>query len=434
MTNYFVENIMILLYNKVMKILLKLFLVFAVSNLCINRVSGETVSLQVLVDAAKRNNPEIIAAQKKWSAAKSKIWQEKTWDNPQLFIDWQKMPKNDFDLNTAEEKMYGISQMVPFPGKLSIKGKIAKFDAEKTEWEYKETELKILSELKISYAMYFYINKSIETYKQTTEIMNNFSKVAESKYVTGKASQGDVLRAQVEVSKMLNMIITMEQEKETVRAELNSLIGKNADEVIGEPEELTPKYIKNNWDEIKKTAIENNPDIRQQNASVSKSKWSKKKSYTEFLPDFDLTYRRSKMEMGNDSQDFMLGFTVPLWFWKPALGVKEMSDELKMAESERKNMELMAVYQAKEFFVKLKTAERLIKLYQSSVLPTAEQSLKVTESSYRADKEDFLNLLDSVRTLLDFQLEYYKYIAQYHQNLATLEKITGVKLSDGGLK
>ncbi|MFA5780288.1 MAG: TolC family protein [Elusimicrobiota bacterium] len=425
---------MILLYNKVMKILLKLFLIFVVSNLCINRVSGETVFLQVLVDAAKQNNPEIIAAKEKWAAAKSKIWQEKTWENPLVFIDWQKVPKNDFDLNNAEEKMYGISQMVPFPGKLEIKGKIARYEAEKTEWEYRETELEILSDLKISYAMYFYINKSIETYKQTSEIMNNFSKVAESKYVTGKASQGDVLRAQLEAVKMSNMVITMEQEKETVKAELNSLIGKNADEVIGEPEELTPKYIKNNWDEIKKLTVENNPEIRQQNAAVSKNKWAKKMSYTEFLPDFDLTYRKRKMEMGNDSQDFMLGFTVPLWFWKPLLNVKEMSSELKMAESESKNMELMAIYQAKEIFVKLKTAERLIELYRTSVLPPAEQSLKVTESSYRADREDFLNLLDSVRTLLDFQLEYYKYISQYHQNLAMLEKIAGTEFIDGGLK
>ena len=417
------------MYNKIMKVLPKLFLVFVISNLCINRVSGETVSLQVLVDAAKQNNPEIIAARKKWSAAKSKIWQEKTWENPQLFIDWQKIPKNDFSLNNAEEKMYGISQMVPFPGKPSIKGKIARYEAEKSEWEYREAELKILADLKIAYSMYFYVDKSIETYKQTSEIMDNFSKVAESKYIVGKASQGDVLRAQVETSKMRNMIITMEQEKETVKAELNSLIGKNADEIIGEPEELTFKpQLKNNWDEIKKLVISNNPAIGQQNAAVLKSKWSKKMAYTEFLPDFDLTYRKRKMTDAEDTQDFMLGFTVPLWFWKPALGVKEMSQELQMAESERKNMELMAVYQAKDFFVKLKTAERLIELYQTSVLPPAEQSLKVTESAYRSDKEDFLNLLDSVRTLLDFQLEYYKYIAQYYQNLAMLEKIIGAEL------
>ncbi len=392
----------------------------------------KVLALEEAVKQARENNPEIIAMRKKWDAAKSRIRQEKTWANPLAFIDWQKMPESDFGLNNAEEKMYGISQMVPFPGKLSIKGKIAKYDAEKTEWEYRETELKVVSDLKIAYAMYFYVGKSIEIYKQTTEIMNNFSKVAESKYIVGKASQGDVLRAQVETSKMLNMIITMEQGKETVKAELNSIIGKDADAELGEPEDLMPQpRIKNNWDEIKKFTIYNNPEIKRQTASVSKNKWTRKMSYTEFLPDFDLTYRRRKMTGAEDTQDFMLGFTVPLWFWKPALGVKEMSDELKMAESERKNMELMAVYRAKEFFVKLKTAERLIKLYQTSVLPPAEQSLKVTESAYRLDKEDFLNLLDSVRTLLDFRLEYYKYIAQYHQNLAMLEKITGVELSDG---
>jgi len=415
-------------------LLLKSFLVFAAINFCVSQSYGETVSLRALIDAARRSNPEIIAVKEKWNAAKSRIWQEKTWENPLIFADWQKIQKNNFNVNKAEETMYGISQMVPFPGKLSIKGKIAGFEAEKTEWEYKAAELKILSELKISYAMYFYVSKSIETYKQTSEIMNNFSKSAEAKYVVGKASQGDVLRAQVETSKMLNMIITMEQEKETVKAELNSLIGKNADEAIGEPEELTAEFIKNSWDEIKKLAIENNPEIGQQNAAVSKNKWSKKMSYAEFLPDFDLTYRKRKMTGSMDTQDFMLGLTVPLWLWKPVLGVREMAAESAMAEYEKKNAELMVIYQAKDYFTKLKTAERLIELYRSNVLPQAQQSLKVTESSYLTDKEDFLNLLDSARTLLDFQLEYYKYVAQYYQNLSELERITGVELSNGGQK
>lgn len=407
---------------------MKRIIVFVVINLCANAVFGEVISLQVLIGEARQNSPEIVAAQKKWSAAKSKIWQEKTWENPQLFIDWQKMSKDNFNLNAAEEKMYGISQMVPFPGKLSIKGKIARYEAEKTEWEYRETELKIIADLKVAYSMYFYVNKSIETYKQSAEIMNNFSKVAESKYIVGQASQGDVLRAQVETAKMLNMIITMEQEKETVKAELNSITGKDADSELGEPEDLTPKYIKNKWEEIKKLVIENNFEIRINNANVSRSKWSQKSAYTEFLPDFGLTYRRRKMENADDTQDFMLGFTVPLWFWKPMLAVKEMSSELKMSESDKKNTELMAVSQAKETFLKLKTLERLIELYRTNILGQAEQSQKITEASYRADKEDFLQVLDTTRTLLDLRLEYYKYIAEYYQGLSKLEKIVGVTL------
>ncbi|MDD5686635.1 MAG: TolC family protein [Elusimicrobia bacterium] len=389
------------------------------------------ITLDSLVNEARQNNPEIIAAKESWNASKSRIWQDRSYENPQLFFDWERMPKNNFNINDAEEKMVGVTQMVPFPGKLSIKGKIAKYEAEKSEWEYKGTELKVLSELKISYAMYFYVSKSIETYKQTAKIMDGFSKVAESKYVVGKATQGDVLRAQVETSKMFNMIITMEKEKETIKAEINSIIGKDVSSELGEPEDLMPSpQVKNSWDEIKKLVIENNIEIKQQNASVSKSKWAKKMSMAEFLPDFDLTYRNRKMMTGEKNQDFMVGFTVPLWFWKPALGVKEMSDELKMADSEKKGTELMTVYQAKDFYVKLKTAERLIELYRSSVLPQAEQLLRITESSYRSDKDDFLNLLDSVRTLLDFRLEYYKYIAEYYQNLAVLEKIIGSKLED----
>ena len=398
--------------------------------LCINHIYSKTISLDELIDTARQNNPEIITMRKKWDAVRSRIWQERTYKNPLVFVEWQKLPINSFSLSDAEERMFGISQMIPFPGKLSIKGKIASYDAEKTRWEYRKTELKVLSDLKINYAMYFYINKSVEIYKQTAELMNNFSKIVESKYVVGKATVGDVLRAQIEATKMSNMVLVMQQQKEIIKAKLNFLIGKKADEFIGEPEELTPKYIEISWEEIKKMVISNNPEIMKQTALLSKSKWKKNMSYTEFLPDFDLTYRYRTMDMRNDSQDFMLGFTLPLWFWRPTLNVKEMTAELQMAESEKENTELMALYQAKEFFVKLKTAQQLIEIYRTNLLPRAEQSLEVTEAAYRADREDFLNLLESVRNLLNLRLEYYKYITEYYQNLAKLERITGVELAN----
>ena len=417
-----------------MNIIIKVFVVFAISNLFTNVIFGESASLQILITKAKQNNPEIIAAREKWNATKSKILQERTFENPQFFIDYQRMPRDNFDLNDAEEKMFGITQMVPFPGKLSLKGKIAKSEAKMAESEYITIERKILSDLKIVYSMYFYANKSIETYKQSSNIMRNFSKVAESKYVVGKVSQGDVLRAQVETSKMLNMVMIMEQEKETIKAELNSLIGKNIDEYLGESEDLLPVIIDKNWEEIGKMVIENNSEIQKSYDALYRSKLSKKYAVSEFLPDFDLTYRKRRMKDVQDTQDFMFGFTIPLWFWRPLYGIKEMSADLKMAESDKKNTELMIIYKAKQIYLKLKTTEKLIDSYKSSILPQAEQSLKVTESLYRGDKEDFLQLLDSIRSLLEFQIEYYKYIAEYHQNLAQLENITGTNLYSGGLK
>jgi outer membrane protein TolC len=119
---------------------------------------------------------------------------------------------------------------------------------------------------------------------------------------------------------------------------------------------------------------------------------------------------------------------LPLWFWKPAFNIKESAYGLKASLAGQKNMELMTVYAGKELFIKLQTLERQLELYKTTFLPQAEQAFKVIEVSYRSGKEDFLMLLDSERALLDFQIDYYKSFSEYYQNLAELERISGVEL------
>lgn len=390
--------------------------------------SGEFVTLDSLIKIAKENNKEIIAARRMWDAAKSRVVSERTWDKPKFSVEYQNMHEGGFDLQSAPEKMYGITQMIPFPGKLAVKGKIANFEAQTMEWEYKYSQLKVLSELKKTFAMYYYINKSIDTYRQTSDIMKNYSLVAESRYVVGKLSQSDVLRAQVEAEKMSNMIVTLEQEKATVQAELNLLLGKDVDERLGEPEDLSVASTAMDWDKIKNITLKNSPEIAKSNSKSLGAKWTRKSALMEYLPDFDVSLKRKTMNSEWAGSDFMVGFTMPLWFWSQASSVQQMSYELNAAESEKRNIELMTLSKAKKFYTKLDASRRLLELYRTSVLPKSEQSLKVAESSYNAGRLSFLELLDTVRSFLEFKLDYYGNISQYHKDLAELETIAGVEL------
>jgi outer membrane protein TolC len=71
-----------------------------------------------------------------------------------------------------------------------------------------------------------------------------------------------------------------------------------------------------------------------------------------------------------------------------------------------------------------------VELYRTTLLPQAEQSLRVAEAAYQSDRIDFLNLLDSDRTLVDFRLEYFRNLAEYGKNVAHLERALGVDLAE----
>jgi outer membrane protein, heavy metal efflux system len=388
----------------------------------------ESASLSSLITRAKDKNPEIIAARESWKAAKAGVLRERSWENPMFSIDYQNMPLNDFNTGKANETWYEVQQAVPFPGKLSIKGKLASLGAEKAGWDYRETELGVIARLKAAYAKYFYIGKTIGIYEENIGLMKDFASAAEKKYVSGGATQGEVLRAQIESLKMQNMLINLRQEKETAAAEINALLGSGPDEKIGEPEELTPVYVKSGWDRIKALIDENNPRINMEKVNVSMAAWSSRYARTGFLPDLDLTYRKRQTAGNWTGQDFMIGFTLPIWLWSPISGARESALGLKSSAAGQKNTELMTVYAGKEIFVRLQTLERQIELYRTTFIPQAEQSFKVTGSLYRSGKEDFLMLLESERALLDFQLDYYKTLAEYFQNRADLEKAAGVEV------
>jgi len=405
-----------------------------ISVLSVAVFAKDTVTLNALIASAKQNNAGIIAARERWKASQARTTQSKTWDNPKINLEYRSIPEGSLDIGAADEKMYGVSQMIPFPGKLSLKGKVAASEADAMRWEYKDTELKVFSEMKSAYAMYYYLNKSIETYRQTAEIMTDFSKVAEARYVVGQSAQGDVLRAQVEAEKMSTMVITLEQEKQTVQTEINRLIGKDSEEKLGEPEDIAPRFTDLKWDELKTAAVKNNPEIGKVNAAIEKGKWSKKSAMAEYLPDFDMAFRRKTMGGQWAGSDFMAGISVPLWFWKQSAGIKEMSASLAAAESDKRNTELMVIAKAKESFTKLEATRRLIELYSASVIPKSEQSLKVTQASFSAGRAGFLELLDSVRSYLEFKLEYNKYVSEYQKDLSMLEKAVGAELTDGGIK
>ena len=110
--------------------------------------------------------------------------------------------------------------------------------------------------------------------------------------------------------------------------------------------------------------------------------------------------------------------------------VKEAKADRDVAQADYQTMKNETLYDVKNLFVKVQTEVRLIDLYETSVIPQAEEALKVAESSYHSEKSNFLDLLDSARSLLDFRLEHYQHITDYEISLADLERTVGSDLKE----
>lgn len=386
-----------------------------------NQTMEPALDLREVLELAKDNNPEILAAKMRWEEEKAKVWSN-TLPDPEVGVEYW----------GTNETWYDVAQTVPFPGKLSLRRNAQRHEARRQRELYEAKQKEVLQKVKAAYYGYFLAWRQIEIYEDSVGFLKHFATVAESKYSVDRASQAEVLKAQVEYSKALNELITFEQEKETVQAELNALLDRAPDFPLGRPAE--PPLPKENleYEELEVIALESRPELDAARHHVDHMKAEQWAARADFLPDTMLQYTRREFDNPEmlDDNVIMVKFNVPvLWFWRQGSLVKAAKKAKEGAEAELRSVETMTRAEVKTFLVKVQTARRLVELYQTTVIPQSETALKVSLSGYEAGTVDFLDLVDSERTWLEFQMEYYQYLARYWTYLAALERLIGRDLT-----
>ncbi len=421
--------------------LLLIPLFFAAMLTSVSRADDTPDLLKVrwIIDEALRANPGLESAKLRWSASTERILQEMALDDPVLGFTYF----GEQVQTRVGEKQAGImaSQKIPFFGKQRLKGEVAKNEAKEYRERHRTLERVIVAKAKSAFYELYWVHKSISINEENKELLQRFVKIAEVKYSTGRATQQDVLKAQVELSRIANELINLEQLKGTAIARINILLNRHPDAPLDTPEEVDITELSVSLEELYGKAKEISPDLSLMKYRIEKDKAAYKLARKQYYPDFTfgLNYTfindlpsdvmSSPSGEGRDSYTGTLSINVPIFQKrKYDAGVREADARLKSSKMAYKNMENMTLFGVKDYHFKVQTAERLVKLYRNSIIPQAEQSLKAAEIGYQAGNVDFLNLIDSQRVLLDFKLAFYRAVADFGVNIAGLERVVGVEL------
>jgi outer membrane protein TolC len=398
------------------------------------------LGIRWMIDEALRSNPELQAAKLRWNASSERILQERALDDPVIGFTYF----GEQVQTRVGEKQAGVtaSQKIPFYGKLRLKGEVARNEAKVSGGKYQTLERVIVAKAKSAFYELYWAYKSIRINEENRYLLKGFVKIAEIKYATGKATQQDVLKAQVELSKIINELISLKQLKETAVARINTLLNLHPDTPLGAPDEVDIEELTVSLKDLYEKAKEVSPDLSILKYEIERDKAAYKLAKKQYYPDFTfgLNYTfindmpssamSSPIGESRDSYTGTLSMNVPIFQKrKYDAGVREANANLKSSKMAYKNRENMTLFAVKDFHFKVQTAERLVKLYRDSIIPQAKQSLKAAESGYQAGQVDFLNLIDSQRVLLDFNLAFYRAVADFGTNIAGLERVVGVELS-----
>jgi len=389
----------------------------------------EILTLKAAVDEALKSNPEILSAKNSYEAARARIPQELFPEDPMLEYDYDEIRAGVPDLMGKPMRSYAISQTMPFPTKLILRSKVASRESKILFQAYKEKERDVIARTKNAYFGLWLAENNIVITDENQILLEQFYSSASSRYSVGKASQQDALKAQVELAKVRNSLILLEEKRQIARAKLNILMNKDPrmELIIDKNTKSTAMEI--SLEELSAMAKEKRPRLQAFRFAIEKGKDAYMLAWNEFLPDISGRFEQMIEDGSGGKWAGMLGVSVPIWFWvKQSSGVKQMKSELDMIKAEYNVMENMVLFEVKEAFAKVASQKRLKEIFETSFVPQAEASLKASLAGYEAGQVDFLNLLDSQRMLLDIKTEYNGIIAGLEMNKADLEKAVGADL------
>lgn len=407
----------------------------AADGMSVQAERGSTAqpSLADLISELSRTNPEIRAARHRYDAALKRPSQVSTLPDPKAtYVDFGVgRPFSSLSVSDFAYRAVGVSQEIPFPGKLSLAGEQARKEAESEGQMYRATVVDVTARMKIAFFDWFAISKAIEVTNRNRDLLDRFEKIARARYSVGKGIQQDVLKAQVEISRLVQQLEVWEQRRASAEAQINALLNRASGTPVGKPPELKRSRFQMDLDAVLTAVAENSPQLRATQFLVDSRSVGVERARLDYRPDFNFSFQWQRT--ASPFPDYYMAMAevrLPIYFWrKQRFAVEEAAARLEQSRQEYQAKRQELTFLAKDQYLIAKTSERLLALFESGVIPQSSLSLESALAGYEVGSVDFLTLINNLVTLLTFEMQYYEELARHEQALARLEPIVGMQLT-----
>jgi cobalt-zinc-cadmium efflux system outer membrane protein len=387
-----------------------------------------------LIQEALANNPKLEAAVQRTLAAEKTIPQAGALPDPQLTLGLMNLPVNSFafDQEPMTGKLISVMQMFPFPGKQALAADMAEDEAAAVRLQQAEIRNQVVQMVKRAYYDLYAFDRAAETIEKNKALMEQLVRAAEVKYATGSGLQQDVLRAQVELSKLEDDLIMWRQKRLAAAAKLNALLNRPADapfaatpRELALPESPPPLFSPSQIEERR-------PLLQAWRQKLNKAGAAVKLARRDLWPNFTLgaSYsQRDDLSTGTIMHDFFsatISLNIPLYSGRKQsakAAEKELDEAALTAEYVNVRSEVLA--EIESLRAELERNRKRVELYQGGILLQAQQSLESAQMGYQVGKVDFLTLIANWMMVENYELQYFNALADYHKALAGYELATG---------
>ena len=394
--------------------------------------SATPTPLSVLIDELKASNPDVLAARRAAEAAADVPAQASSLPDPhvsiQQFTVGNPLPFAGYTTNNFAYIAVGASQMLPYPGKRALRGDFARRDVDVAQARADVVSRDQIEQLKTTYVRLAYLQATLGILERDNALLQPIAQQAQARYSSGQGNQQDVLRAELERTKILREISMNRQATGEAQAALKRLVRRPQDspDIVAEP--LAATFLRHTSAELLDQVRAQNPDVRQRSAAVARNETAVTLAQKEFRPDFGVSFMYQNT--GPSFPDYYMA-TFDVTFHRRAPREAALAEARVNVDRAQEDLDAAlqdALADVQQQYVVAKTSEEQLLIYRDGLIPQAQASIQAGLAAYQGNREDFQTLLSSFLDVLTLDLQYQQTLLDHQTAVARIERLTGVSL------
>ena len=402
----------------------------------------EAAGAEDYVAAAARYNPRVRAARRNVERLEARVPQVTTLDDPMLSVS----PVGEMAETAAGQVglMAGVSQRLPWPGKLEARGDIARQDVAVARAELAEVLLEVRAQTLRAYGSFYAADRSLRVTRESRGLLEQLREAALAGYRAGTAEQGDVLRAGLELAAVDQELNTLAAERASAEAMLNRLMGRPVDGPLPEPAEMEVEAMGEELGDLLAAAAERNPRLAGLHERIEQDRQRMRLARLGRVPDLTVGVNYAAvdedglavMANGDDQWWLSFGINLPIWAEKYDAAEREAYRGLQQSIARLRATDDAVAFEVRDAFERVRANHANVVLLRETVIPQARQTVEAGLSGYRAGGlasgggGDFTGLIESWRRLLQFEQMRYRNEAMWQQATADLRQAVGSLAAD----
>jgi outer membrane protein, heavy metal efflux system len=380
--------------------------------------------LQGLVDEALARNPQLVAAQQLEQAAAARPVQAGSRPGPTVGVFYQ----NDGvapSLGREQMTMLGLSagQEIPYPGKLGLRRQVAQADADLAAFDVQRVRLSLVAAVKRAYYGLVLARGLAALALEHRKVWDEVRETARVRYASAVGSQQEMLRAQVEGTRLNAVHAQHHAEARARLAEINALLGRAADTPIETPAALTIATDSRSPEEIVAAVEAASPELKAAQLAIARDQRVLDLARLEFKPDFNV--EGAAINRGGLPPMWQVSAKVMFPSKARARGaLAEAQARLAASNAGVADVRLRLRSAVEQRLALLDAAAEIEATYREGLLPQGEVAVQSATATYAAGQGSQIAVLEAAAAVLEDRTDYLRVVATHATEMARLEEAT----------